>query len=58
MSNVAVANEDVFGEEKPTTVPTLENVAIRRPTKQSSTHDGQGPARAVDNFPSKLRPDQ
>ncbi len=46
-----VVNEDVTKEEMPTIVPTLENVDIRRPTKQSSTGWGHTSNRAVDNFP-------
>ena len=55
---VWVANEDVFGDEMPTVVPAWENVAIRRPSNQSSTHGDYSSARAIDNFPSVLRPDK
>ena len=55
---MSVANDDVFGEEQPTVVPTLENVAVKRPTKQSSTLSDHGPERAVDNFPSYRNPSQ
>ena len=55
---IAVANGDVFGDEPPTVVPTLENVAVKRVAKQSSTWNHHGPDRAVDNFPTYLNPNQ
>ena len=55
---LAVANDDVFGEEKPTVVPTWENVAIKRPAKQSSIWGGLDANRAIDNYPNKLNPGQ
>ena len=58
MLPIPVANDDVFGKEMPTVVPTWENVAIRRPTKQSSTLGDYKSGRAIDNFPTKLNPGQ
>ena len=52
---VWVANVDVTGDEPLKTVPTWENVAVRRPTKQSSTFQGKYHSnRVVDNFPDYL----
>jgi len=50
---VYVANGDVMSDEVPTEQARWENVAINRPTNESSTpSNGGSPSRGVDNYPN------